>query len=171
MVDTVSGTYTIGPRSGQLLAKTGRTGLGRRAGHDLTLEVTRWTGVADIDVADPGACRVELTAEVDSFVVREGTGGLKPLTDADHGRILKSIREDILGSDRHPSISFRTTAVIGHPAEFVLHGDLTIRDVTRPVEVRGALVGHQVHGQAVNSTEPVGHPPILGLLRGPETQR
>ncbi|NUL33985.1 YceI family protein, partial [Streptomyces lunaelactis] len=38
------GTYRLGPSTARLLIKTGRAGLGRRAGHDLTIEATRWSG-------------------------------------------------------------------------------------------------------------------------------
>ena len=48
-----AGAYRLGPESGRLLVKTTRTGLGAKAGHDLTIEVTRWHGHATVDTADP----------------------------------------------------------------------------------------------------------------------
>lgn len=38
------GSYRLTAESGELLVKTGRTGMGRRAGHDLVIEATRWQG-------------------------------------------------------------------------------------------------------------------------------
>ncbi|WP_228054337.1 hypothetical protein [Streptomyces antimycoticus] len=42
------GSHRLGPPGGRLLIKTSRTGLGRRAGHDLTIEATRWSGEATV---------------------------------------------------------------------------------------------------------------------------
>jgi len=49
-----TGSYPLGPQAGRLLLKTGRTGLGRRAGHDLTIEATRWQADVEANTADPG---------------------------------------------------------------------------------------------------------------------
>jgi polyisoprenoid-binding protein YceI len=78
-----AGAYRLGPEFGRLLVKTTRTGLGAKAGHDLTIVVTRWRGRATVDTSDPASSSVVVEVEVDSLEVREGTGGVKPLTDAD----------------------------------------------------------------------------------------
>ncbi len=91
-----TGSYRLGPQAGRLLLKTGRTGLGRRAGHDLTIEATRWQADVVVNTADPGQSSVTVTIEADSVEVREGTGGLKPLTDADRADIKTTICEKIL---------------------------------------------------------------------------
>jgi hypothetical protein len=49
----IAGAYRLGPEWGQLLVHTTRTGLGAKAGHDLTIEVTRWHGCGTVDPADP----------------------------------------------------------------------------------------------------------------------
>src|SRR5439155_8981949 len=72
------GTYWLGPSTGRLLIKTGRAGLGRRAGHDLTIEATQWSGEALVAVADPARSWVNVTVETGCLQVRAGTGGLKP---------------------------------------------------------------------------------------------
>ena len=64
--------YRLGPESGRLVQTT-RTGLGAKAGHDLTIEVTRWHGGATVDAATPANSSVAVEVEVDSF---EGFGGL-----------------------------------------------------------------------------------------------
>ncbi|MFI6513570.1 YceI family protein [Streptosporangium sp. NPDC050855] len=44
--------------------------------------------------------------------------------------------DDFLGADKFPDLTFRSTRVLGHSGdEFTLAGDLTIRDVTKPVEL------------------------------------
>jgi polyisoprenoid-binding protein YceI len=145
------GSYTLGPDNGTLLVKTARTGLGARAGHDLTIEVTRWQAEAAIDTANPAACSVTLTAQVASFEVREGTGGVKPLTGGDREEIKRTLSGKILDAGRHPDITFRSREVSGTPAGFRIEGDLTIADSTQPVTVRGRLDG----GRAVGSAEVV----------------
>ncbi|MFW6090266.1 MAG: YceI family protein [Actinomycetota bacterium] len=132
------GTYTMGPDSGRLLVRTGRTGLGSRAGHDLTIEVTRWRGEVTANRTDPAQSAVSVDADVESMEVREGTGGVKPLTDSDRADIKGNIRK-ILQTDEHPEIVFRSTEVSGTPDSFGVTGDLTIRGVTRPVIVRASV--------------------------------
>jgi polyisoprenoid-binding protein YceI len=143
-----AGTYNIGPANGRLLIKTGRAGLGRRAGHDLTIEVTQWEATAVVAPAEPGASSVTVTIDVDSFAVREGAGGVKPLTDGDRAEIKKTFQREILHTDRHPSITFQSTQVTGAPESFSIEGELTILDQTRPITVRGSAGGERVSGGA-----------------------
>jgi polyisoprenoid-binding protein YceI len=147
-MEVADGTYTLGPESGQLLVRTARTGLGAKAGHDLTIEVTRWQGRAAVDSADPASSTVALSCEVDSFEVREGTGGVRAITDADRAEIKRILREKILRAARHPTITFRSTRISGSAESFTVEGDLTIAGVTRPVTVHGRLAGGRVRGSA-----------------------
>ncbi|WP_113704145.1 YceI family protein [Nonomuraea lactucae] len=147
-MSTTAGSHTLGPESGQLLVDTTRTGLGAKAGHDLTIEVTRWHGDVMLDPADPARCSVTVEVDAGSFEVREGVGGLKPLTSSDRGEIEKIIREKILDTRRHPTITFRSTRVEGSAESFRVEGDVTILGVTRPVVVRGALDEGRVRGSA-----------------------
>ncbi len=141
------GTYALGPSSGRLLIRTGRTGLGSKAGHDLTIEVTDWTGTATVDTTNVNSS-VSVDAYVDSFEVREGTGGVKPLTDSDRAEIKKTLREKILDATKHPAIAFRSTDVEGAAEDFTVTGDLTITGTTHPVTVRGSITGGRAHGSA-----------------------
>jgi polyisoprenoid-binding protein YceI len=144
-----AGTYRLGPANGQLILKTGRTGLGRRAGHDLTIEVTQWEATATVDPTDPAASSVTVTVDVDSLAVREGTGGVKPLTDGDRAEIKRTFQREILHTDRHPSITFQSTQVTGTPEAFAIEGELTILDQTRPATVRGSAAdGDRLRGGA-----------------------
>lgn len=130
------GTYELGPDDGRLLVRTGRSGLGRRAGHDLTIEATRWS--AAVQAREPlDASSVEVTVEVDGLEVREGTGGVKPLTDQDRTEIKKTLRE-VLDAQRHPRITFVSARV----GEDGIEGDLTIMGRVKPVRVRAALDGN-----------------------------
>src|SRR4029453_6622292 len=97
----IAGAYRLGPKSGRLLVHTTRTGLGAKAGHDLTIEVTRWHGHAPVAAAPPANSSMAVEVEVDSLEVREGTGGVKPLTDADRAEIKKTLGE-VLHTAQHP---------------------------------------------------------------------
>ncbi|MBC6460530.1 YceI family protein [Actinomadura sp. HBU206391] len=142
------GTHKVGPETGHLLVKTGRTGMGRRAGHDLTLEPARWEGTIEVVPADPTASSVAVSVDAGSLEVREGTGGVKPLTGGDRGEIQSTLREKILHTDRHPTITFRSSRVTGTPADLTIEGDLTIMDVTRPVTIRAAVADDRLRGGA-----------------------
>lgn len=96
----INGTYELGPGDGRVLIKTQREGLAARAGHDLTIEIARWSARVTIpDAAAGGLAAAALTAELDlgSLAVREGSGGAKPLSDKDR-RDIQSQARKILGS-------------------------------------------------------------------------
>jgi polyisoprenoid-binding protein YceI len=122
----IAGAYRLGPESGRLLVHTTRTGLGAKAGHDLTIEVTRWHGHATVDTAVPANSSVTIQIDVDSFQVREGTGGVKPLTDADRAEISKTLKQ-VLHTAQHPTITFWSRRVDGSAGSFTLDGELEIR--------------------------------------------
>ncbi len=159
-----TGTHTLGPESGRLKVRTSRTGLGRKAGHDLIIEATRWTGEAVVDTASPDASSVTVQVEVDSFEVIEGTGGVKPLTDTDRSEIVKVLRRRILNTAEHPVITFRSTTVEGTPGSFALRGDLTIMGETRPVTVRCRAAGDRLTGEASIVQSRWGIKPYSALL-------
>jgi polyisoprenoid-binding protein YceI len=142
------GTYTVGPDNGQLMLKTTRTGFGAKAGHDLQIEVTSWKAQIIVVTANPASCSVSLEANANSFEVREGTGGVKPLNDSDRADIKKTIREKLLRTDRHPTITFLSKDVGGTQESFSIEGDLTIVGTTQPVTVHGSITDGRAHGSA-----------------------
>ena len=163
-----AGTYELGPQSGRLLVKTSRTGLGARAGHDLTIEVTRWRGRTLVDPAEPANSMLAVDVDVDSFEVREGTGGVQPLTDADRADIKQTIRQKILHTARHPTITFRSRMVRGTAESFAVDGVLTIEGATRPVTIQGGVTEGRVRGTATIVQSQWGIKPytaFLGALR------
>ncbi|MET7729045.1 YceI family protein [Streptomyces mirabilis] len=164
------GTYRLGPSTARLLIKTGRAGLGRRAGHDLTIEAVRWSGDAVLVVGDPDRSSVSVTVETGSLEVREGTGGLKALTDADRAQIKRTLADKaLLHAAEHPTITFRSTRVTGTPQSFEITGDLTIKGRTRPVTVHGKGNGDGLlRGWAIVTQSTWGIKPytaFLGALR------
>jgi polyisoprenoid-binding protein YceI len=143
----MAGASRLGPESGRLLVHTTRTGLGAKAGHDLTIEVTRWHGRATVDTAHPANSSVTVEVEVDSLEVREATGGVKPLTEADRAEINKTL-EEVLHTAQHPTITLRSTRVDGSAGSFTLEGELTIMGVPQPVTVQGRVTDGRVAGRA-----------------------
>jgi hypothetical protein len=148
-----TGTYELGPGTGtgpggsRVLLKTGRAGLAARAGHDLTIEITRWSAQVTVPGGDEGGnddssrlAAARLTAELDlgSLSVRAGTGGAKPLTDRDR-RDIQATAGKVLGSAA--TASFTSSRVIpstagGAVAGGAIEGTLTLRGTSRPIRLQ-----------------------------------
>src|SRR4051812_39982976 len=96
------GEFRTGAQAGRLLVRTSRTGLGARAGHDLTIEATEWAALVTVRGGDPARSSVTAEVDVDSLEVREGSGGVKPLSDSDRAEIRRIIREKVLHAEQHP---------------------------------------------------------------------
>jgi polyisoprenoid-binding protein YceI len=122
------GTYTLGPGDGTLTVRTGKTGAAAKAGHNLVIEVTRWS--ATLDVADePGAAELALTADAGSLRVRSGSGGMIELGDEEKASIEQSIDDDVL---KGGAIAFRSSAVEAAPGGGLhVQGDLDLLGASR----------------------------------------
>jgi polyisoprenoid-binding protein YceI len=170
-VADITGTYELGPADGQVLVRTGREGLAARAGHDLTIEITRWSARVTVpDAASGGLAAATLTAELDlsSLAVRQGTGGAKPLTDRDRRDIQNSARK-ILGQGAQAS--FASSLVIasatasGSSANGAIEGTLTLRGTSRPLRLQVASPGPgHFRGSATVRQTDFGIIPYSGFL-------
>lgn len=134
-----AGTYRMGPDSGRLLVSTSRTGLGARAGHDLTLEAAGWRCSVNVGANGLADSSVMVEVDADSLDVREGRGGVVPLSEADKTEIKRIIRDKILHPPLHPTITFRSARITGSPQSFTADGDLTVMNLARPLTVRGTI--------------------------------
>ena len=128
------GPRHLGQDNGRLLLRTSRDGMGARAGHDLLIEVARWA--AELTVGDDAApAGLEVRADLHSLAVREGTGGVKPLTDRDRREIAVTARR-VLGADQHPEATFTATGIEPDgPGGWRLAGTLTLGGRSRPVQL------------------------------------
>ena len=90
------------------MLKTGRQGIAALAGHDLTIEVTRWSAQVEVPGEDITAATVQAEFDLGSLEVREGSGGAKPLTDRYRGEIKKQMNK-IIGTG---TASFASTRVV-----------------------------------------------------------
>ena len=135
-VAAITGKFRLGPDNGRVILRTGRAGLAAKAGHDLTIEITRWS--AQVEVPDEeagGVTAATVSAEFDlgSLEVREGTGGAKPLSDRDRGEIRKTIG-GILGGG---TASFASSRIVRSGASGgAIEGTLTLNGKSEPVRVQ-----------------------------------
>lgn len=131
-MDDIKGSFRLGPDSGRVVIKTGRAGLAARAGHDLTLELTRWS--ATVTVPDDGVAGAEVTAELDlgSLSVLEGTGGAKPLSDKDRRDILNTAGKILRGG----TARFTSTRIIPAASGGAIEGTLTLNGTTKPARLQ-----------------------------------
>jgi YceI-like domain len=137
----ITGTYGLGPGDGRVLVKTGREGLAARAGHDLTLEITRWSAQLTVpDAEGGGIAAATLTAELDlgSLAVRAGTGGAKPLTDRDRRDIAGQARKILAGAAQasFTSATFIPSSTAGSAANGAIEGTLALHGTSRPLRLQ-----------------------------------
>lgn len=122
------GTHGVDAASGRMEVRTFREGVAQKIGHDLIIDVGRWS--ATVDVAPEGTvAAVALEADPRSLQVREGLRGAKPLSDRDRAEIVRTIGRELLGQQ---PISFRSTAVAPSPGGLTIEGELTLAGSTRP---------------------------------------
>lgn len=160
-----TGKFRLGPDTGRAVLKTGRAGLVARAGHDLTIEITRWSAQAEVPAEeDGGLAAATITAELDlgSLAVREGTGGVKPLTDGDRKEIQKTIGQ-ILGGG---TASFVSSRIIPSGASGgAIEGTVTLNGTTQPARLQVTTSGSgRYRGSTTVIQTAFGIKPYVGLF-------
>src|SRR5215468_10146280 len=164
----LAGRHQLGPDRGRIILRTFRDGLAAQAGHDLTIEATRWSGVLAVS-EDLSPADLDVRIDMSALVVRDGTGGVKPLTDRDRREIAVTARK-ALGADQHPEAvfaadSFRPAA--GGGGE--IGGTFTLRGQARPLRVQVKQTGtDRYHAEAQVIQSDYGIKPytaFLGALR------
>ena len=117
-IDDLAGDYTI---------DASHSRLGFVARHAMVTKVRgqfgTFEGTAHIDTANPADSKVDLTIDVSSVDTRS----------ADRDGHLKS--GDFFDVEQFPHMTFSSTTVERDGAEWTVTGDLTIKDVTRPVAI------------------------------------
>jgi hypothetical protein len=116
--------HTLGPQDGTLLVHTGKGGAAAKAGHELTIEVTRWRGTID-------AGAMTLSADPRSLRVLTGTGGMSPLGDEEKQGITQTIDEEVL---KGRAIEFRSTRVEQRGSRLEVSGELELATLKRPID-------------------------------------
>ena len=136
------GTYEFGPQNGSMVVRVYREGMAKKAGHDLIIDVKNWKATATI-AENPADSTFTGTADVGSFTVREGVGGVKPLSEGDKADIKKNITQKILTS---PEISFTSNSVHQNGDAADVTGEMSIMGRTNPVTVKLVKDGNKVKG-------------------------
>jgi polyisoprenoid-binding protein YceI len=159
-----AGHHQLGTERGRIVLHTFRDGLAAQAGHDLTIEVGRWSGELTLnDDLSPAA--LDVRVDMGSLIVREGTGGLKPLSDRDRREIAVTARKT-LAAGRHPEATF-TAAEFRPDADGggLIGGTLTLAGEARPLWLRVRQMGpgrYHATGDVVQSEH--GIKPYTGFL-------
>ncbi len=159
-----AGRHQLGTDRGRILLHTFRDGLAAQAGHDLTIEVGRWSGALTVN-EDLSPSGLEVQVDMGSLIVREGTGGLRPLTDRDRREIAVTARK-VLGAGRHPDARF----VAGDfkpsgDGEGLITGTLTLAGQARPLSLQVRRTGpDRYHASAQVIQSQHGIRPYTGFL-------
>jgi polyisoprenoid-binding protein YceI len=150
-----AGRHKLGPDRGRIVLHTFRDGLAATAGHDLTIEATRWSGELGVndDLSPDG---LDVHVDLNALTVRDGTGGIKPLTDRDRREIAVTMRK-VLAADRYPEAAFTAGTFTptagggraaaepspgaGEGASGEISGTLTLRGAARPLRMQVTETG------------------------------
>ena len=160
------GRHQLGPDHGRIILRTSRDGLAATAGHDLTIEAIRWSGVLTVN-EDLSPADLDVHIDMGALVVREGTGGVKPLSDRDRREIAVTARKT-LGADRFPEAVFAAstfTPGADGGAGGEITGTLTLHGETRPLRLQVSQTGpDRYHAEATVVQSEYGIKPYSGFL-------
>jgi polyisoprenoid-binding protein YceI len=158
------GRLRIGPGSGHLAIRTRREGLAARVGHDLTIDVTDWSGDITHDPNDLARTTLAVTVDLSSLRVRDGSGGALPLTDRDRSEINATMLR-ILGSGGSTVATFLASRVAPSGGGGSIDGTLTIHGTERPLRL--AIIGAEApryRGTATVAQSAYGIKPYSGMF-------
>jgi polyisoprenoid-binding protein YceI len=160
-----TGNFRLGPDTGRVVIKTTRAGLAAKAGHDLTIEVTRWSAQVEVPAEDEGgltAAKVSAELDLGSLEPREGTGGVKPLTDGDRREIKKTM-SGILGNG---TASFTSSRIIASGSSGgAIEGTVTLNGKTQPARLQVTATGAgRYRGSATLAQTAFGIKPYTGFF-------
>jgi polyisoprenoid-binding protein YceI len=160
-----TGSFRLGPDTGRVVIKTSRAGLAAKAGHDLTIEFTRWSAQVEVPDDDAGGvAAAQVTADLDlgSLEIREGTGGVKPLNDSDR-RDIKKTMSGILGDG---TATFSSSRIVRFGASGgAVEGSLTLNGQTQPVRLQVNAPGEgRYRGSATVTQTAFGIKPYSGVF-------
>ena len=120
----VSGTYQVEPRHSQVLFTVNHLGFTEYTG-----QFTQPTGTLVVDAANPGNSKVDVTIPIDKVLTTV------PALDAH----LKT--PDFFDAAKFPTAKFVSTKVTINGTTATIAGDLTLKDVTKPVVLTARFVG------------------------------
>src|SRR4051794_19875431 len=134
-------SFVLGPDNGTLTVRTGKGGAASKAGHNLRMEVTRWT--ATLELGDQPS--LALSADPRSFQVVEGSGGVMPLGDEEKAAIPQTINEEVL---KGTPIEFRSTQMQVDGDHVDVQGELDVLGNRQPLGFALEIADGRVRGTA-----------------------
>ncbi len=158
--------WSIDERDGELLVLTEREGPAARVGHRLTLVMTRWR--AEVQERHGVLHGLRMRIDLSGLQVREGHGGLKPLSFAER-ELARRQALRALRAKHHPSVDFETDRVSALEHGYDLDGRLRIAGETRPRQLRvhevadGRVTCSAEVSQSAHGLTPVSF--MMGALR------
>jgi polyisoprenoid-binding protein YceI len=130
-----AGHHQIGADRDRLILRTSRDGLAAQAGHDLTIEVTRWSGELTVD-HQLAPVALDVRIDLGSLEVRSGTGGITPLAGRDKREIAVTAGKT-LGTDKYPEATFGDAEFEpGAHGGGVISGTLSLAGRSHPVRLQ-----------------------------------
>lgn len=143
-------TYRLDAQKSQFMVRAFVGGLLSSFGHDHTLSIREFTGEAQVtpDAVAPGA--LQMTIKAGSLVV------VDKVSDSDRIKIETTMRRDVLETEKHPDIVFRSTRVEGMKTQegqyqVKIWGDLTLHGVTRSIVIGSSIAFASDHLRARGS--------------------
>lgn len=154
-----TGTHKLGPTNATLQVKTYRSGMAQKVGHDLIIEVTEWEGTVDVG----SDWSLSLNADSSSLDIKEGVGGMKPLSDKDRADIKKSIDGKVLGGK--PIAFSSSSAELNGGGTLNVSGDLEMGGATKPASFQLSVGDDgKLTGTATVTQSQWGIKPYSGLM-------
>ena len=135
-----SRTYTIAPAESSFWVFVAKAGLLSGFAHDHNIGVKTFGGKVTIPQAGAAGGSLTLDVEAKSLTVLD----TKP-SEEDRKKIAAAMHSEVLESEKHPRIAFKSTGVkdlksTGDNAyTFTLEGDLTLHGVTKRIAIPVAL--------------------------------
>jgi polyisoprenoid-binding protein YceI len=143
--NTVAKMYSFSAAQSQITLTLIQEGLLRKIHPTHHVGVKSFSGRIQLP-ADESKASAELDAEAKSFVNID-----QSMSDFERSGFHKVLHEEVLASERHPTIKFRSASISnvqksGDSRSFTLHGDLTLRGVTKRVSfpVKVTINGNQL---------------------------
>jgi polyisoprenoid-binding protein YceI len=149
----------IGPPHGRLVLCTSREGVAALTGHDLTIEMARWSGRLRFGV-DRVATALSVTVDMGSMRVISGTGGIAPLSEQDKREIIRNART-ILSVDRYPEGRYAADRI----GEDAVEGELSLLGRSHRVRLAYRIDGERCRAFGTVRQSDYGIKPY-GLLFG-----
>lgn len=148
----------------QCFVFTFKEGLLAPMAHDLRISITSFSIEVDEAKSSVIASFDTSSLRVDT-PMKDGAENPSALSAADKEKIAGQIREDVLHSGKHPTATFRSSAVSQRAdGGYDLTGELTLHGVTRPIQAQSQLVGGKQQVELTLNQPDFGITPYKAML-------